>query len=87
MMEGIWLAHKIADTPPLGRDMIEDYDPKARVVTDSEMKVWIDTRIQTVYHPTSTCRMGEDERSVVDSRLRVRGVERLWVADSSVMPA
>lgn len=86
MMEGVWLARKIADTPPLSRDMVEDYDPKARVVTDSEMKAWIDTRIQTVYHPTSTCRMGEDERSVVDSRLRVRGVERLWVADASVMP-
>lgn len=87
MMEGVWLARKIADTPPLNWDMIEDYDPKARVVTDSEMKDWIDTRIQTVYHPTSTCRMGEDERSVVDSRLRVRGVDRLWVADASVMPA
>ena len=41
----------------------------------------------TVFHPTSTCRMGGDERSVVDPQLRVRGVEALRVVDASVMPA
>jgi choline dehydrogenase-like flavoprotein len=43
--------------------------------------------LQTVYHPTSTCRMGSDSRAVVDPQLRVRGVDRLWVADASVMPS
>jgi len=43
--------------------------------------------MQTVYHPTSTCRMGSDQGAVVDSELQVRGVERLWVADASVMPS
>jgi choline dehydrogenase len=43
--------------------------------------------MQTVYHPTSTCRMGSDERAVVDPQLRVRGVESLWIADASVMPS
>ena len=41
----------------------------------------------TVFHPTSTCRMGGDARSVVDPQLRVRGTERLRVVDASVMPA
>lgn len=41
----------------------------------------------TIFHPTSTCRMGNDSRSVVDPELRVRGVERLRVIDASVMPA
>jgi len=41
----------------------------------------------TVFHPTSTCRMGCDPRSVVDPELRVRGVERLRVIDASVMPS
>jgi len=41
----------------------------------------------TVFHPTSTCRMGGDARSVVDPQLGVRGVQRLRVIDASVMPA
>jgi choline dehydrogenase len=45
------------------------------------------TRGGTVFHPTSTCRMGGDSRSVVDPQLRVRGVQRLRVADASVMPS
>ena len=41
---------------------------------------------QTSWHPIGTCRMGSDAASVVDPRLRVRGVQRLRVIDSSVMP-
>jgi choline dehydrogenase len=41
----------------------------------------------TVYHPTGTCRMGEDDGAVVDSQLRVKGIHNLRVVDASVMPA
>ncbi|WP_257445959.1 GMC family oxidoreductase [Archangium lipolyticum] len=52
----------------------------------SAMLEWIRKATTCFFHPTSTCRMGQDERSVVDSRLRVHGLEGLRVADASIMP-
>lgn len=47
---------------------------------------WVRNTAETVYHPVGTCRMGNDGDSVVDSSLRVRGVENLRVADAAIMP-
>ena len=41
---------------------------------------------QTIYHPTSTCKMGSDPMAVVDDQLRVHGIANLRVADASIMP-
>ena len=54
--------------------------------TDAELEPIIRKRADTVYHPVGTCRMGSDAAAVVDSKLRVNGVEGLRIADASVMP-
>ncbi len=54
--------------------------------SDEELLDYARRRGGTVFHPTSTCKMGVDAMAVVDPELRVRGIEGLRVADASVMP-
>ena len=61
--------------------------PKRSDLTDAELIEFIRAKAESVYHPVGTCRMGDDEASVVDASLRVRGVDGLRVVDASVMPA
>jgi choline dehydrogenase len=56
------------------------------VTSDEALLDFCRQRGSTVYHPTSTCRMGSDPLAVVDQRLRLRGIESLRVVDGSVMP-
>ena len=55
--------------------------------SDADLLAFARATGTTVYHPTSTCRMGPDAGAVVDERLRVRGIDALRVVDGSVMPA
>ena len=61
--------------------------PKRTELSDAEWIAFIRAKAESVYHPVGTCRMGDDEASVVDASLKVRGVEGLRVVDASVMPA
>ena len=54
--------------------------------SDEDIEAHCRQRLQTLYHPVGTCRMGDDPTSVVDRDLKVRGVEGLRVVDASVMP-
>ena len=66
---------------------MEEVQPGPTVQTDEEWLAYVRQYADTVFHPTSTCRMGTDAASVVDPQLRVRGLQGLRVVDASVFPA
>jgi len=86
MRRAFRVARTIYNTPPMGRLVGEEKTPGVNVESDEELDAFIRATCYTAQHPTSTCAMGLGERSVVDSELRVIGVEGLRVADASVMP-
>lgn len=85
-IEGIRMLRKILAASALKPFVVEEVDPGAAVQSDEEILAFCRQRGSTVYHPTSTCRMGTDPLAVVDARLRVRGIEGLRVVDASIMP-
>ena len=60
--------------------------PGDKVESDEALLAFARMAGGTLYHPVGTCRMGEDAGAVVDTRLRVRGVDALRVVDASIMP-
>src|SRR6478752_3033933 len=85
-VEGLKILRKILNAPALKPFVVSEYDPGAKVSTDGELLDYCRERGSTIYHPTSTCRMGNDTLAVVDQRLKVRGLEGLRVVDGSIMP-
>jgi len=81
------IGRQIIATEPYRSLIFSEVRPGAQVVAEDDIKAFIRQVAGTVYHPCGTCRMGEDDKAVVDSELRVRGVEGLRVVDASVMPA
>ncbi len=86
LVAGVKLARAIAATAPLARFRGEEGAPGPNVKTDDELRTDIRLRSNTIFHPVGTCKMGTDERGVVDPELRVRGLAGLRVADGSIMP-
>jgi choline dehydrogenase len=85
-VEGLKILRKILQAPALRPFVTEEVEPGVKVVTDEALLSYCRRRGSTIYHPTSTCRMGSDPLAVVDQRLRVRGIEGLRVVDGSIMP-
>ena len=85
MVHGFKLMREIMEAPALtayrGRDI-----HTGAIRTDKDIRNIIRQRADTVYHPVGTCKMGGDEMAVVDSALRIHGLEGLRVVDASVMP-
>ncbi len=94
LVRGIRLAREIAAARPMSKICKGELAPGEDVRTDDEFREFIRRDLGTLYHPVGTCSMGGDSRlaasritSVVDTELRVRGVDGLRVVDASVMPA
>ena len=72
--------------PAFAKHLTEEITPGLNVADDAAVEHFIRETGRTIYHCVGTCKMGEDPMAVVDSRLRVRGMEGLRVVDASVMP-
>jgi choline dehydrogenase len=83
---GLREALAIARTAPLAQYTQVAHNAPASD-SDADIEAYIRHTGQTIYHPTSTCRMGVDDMAVVDPQLRVRGVEGLRVVDASIFPS
>jgi choline dehydrogenase-like flavoprotein len=82
LLAGIRLAREIVATEPLRSVVRRELSPG----DDADLEADLRRRVELLYHPVGTCRMGTDPSSVVDPELRVRGVDGLRVADASIMP-
>src|SRR5207237_106250 len=79
------LCRQLLTAPHLAQLTEAEFLPGPAVQSDAELLDFARRRGGTVYHPTSTCKMGVDPMAVVDPELRVRGIAGLRVADASVM--
>ena len=86
VVDGLKLIRRILATKHFERYIESEFRPGTDVQTDDELLTYARGFGSTVFHPTSTCRMGVDPMAVVDPELRVHGIEGLRVADASIMP-
>jgi choline dehydrogenase len=86
VVAGLKLLRRIMSQPAMRRYIAEERAPDPRCTSDVELLAFARATGTTVFHPTSTCRMGFDSTAVVDERLRVHGIARLRVVDGSIMP-
>ena len=86
IVAGLRMLREIYRQPVFRELWDQEVVPGETAASDADLYEFARTKGGTVFHPVGTCRMGEDADAVVDSRLRVRGIEGLRVIDASVMP-
>jgi choline dehydrogenase len=87
IVAGVAAMRRIFRAPAMARHIAEEIEPGPQCDDEDELLDFIRRRGSTTYHPVGTCRMGQDQKAVVDERLRVRGFTGLRVIDASIMPA
>ena len=86
MVAALKISRRIFRTPTMQRYVVEEFWPGAQVDTDEGLLEHAKKTGSTTFHQTSTCMMGSHDTAVVDTELRVRGIDGLRVVDASVMP-
>ncbi len=86
MIEAARTSREILAQAPFSGFRGDEIFPGAGVAGDAELAAFIRRKAETIYHPAGSCRMGNTADAVVDSELRVRGIEGLRVVDASIMP-
>jgi choline dehydrogenase len=86
LIRAIKLARRILGAANFARYHATEVAPGPAVQTDAQIAEFIRASSYTVHHQVGTCRMGEHPEAVVDSQLRLRGLEALRIVDASVMP-
>jgi len=86
LIAGLRIARGIFQTSAMQKSVADEFLPGPLAQSDQDFLDHIRQTAGTTYHPTSTCMMGPHERAVVDTELRVRGVDGLRVIDASIMP-
>lgn len=87
MIDGMRLLRHILEQPAIRPYIDSEYIPGAKVQSDDDWLGYLREAGTTIYHPTCTAKMGTGPDTVVDSNLRVKGLDGLRVVDASVMPA
>ncbi|MGH7057931.1 MAG: GMC family oxidoreductase, partial [Acetobacteraceae bacterium] len=85
-VESVRLGRRIMRQPALDAALAAEHFPGERIDSDEEIEKFVRAQGRSGYHPSSTCRMGTDGGAVVDTELRLRGVEGARIADASIMP-
>ncbi|MFT4117974.1 GMC family oxidoreductase [Bradyrhizobium sp.] len=85
MVAGFKTTRRLMETPALRALQTKDMFT-ANVRTDDDIRALLRDRVDTVYHPVGTCKMGTDAMAVVDPALKVHGMEGLRIVDASIMP-
>ncbi|MGH6682877.1 MAG: GMC family oxidoreductase, partial [Pseudolabrys sp.] len=86
LVAGMKLLRKIMAAPAIARYIAEEINPGPQCTSEADLLAYARDKGTTVFHQTSTCRMGSDGKAVVDETLRVKGFDRLRVIDASIMP-
>ena len=86
MLQGLRKIREVAAKHVFAQHLVREVRPGPETQSDEALLAYATQTAQTCWHPISTCRMGRSDRDVVDFELKVHGIDKLRVIDSSIMP-